>query len=155
MGRVVPILEKAIGKTCLGTFRRCLDRERAGVIEYDDVPRELLRDQGETIRYAGPRLAVPRFRNDGRLPVLKEMFIQSQAFNHAVWISECQGATVKNRIGGMDDGVMVRANDEDVVGIVVEGFREIVDVMRVRKTGSVFLADRVPANLAMVRVELL
>jgi hypothetical protein len=55
MGAVIPAFEKETGCKCFDTFRRCLDRERASVVEYDDLAREFMSDQGETIRYSGAR----------------------------------------------------------------------------------------------------
>jgi len=54
MGAVIAQLEQATGRKCFDTFRRCLDRERAGVVEYDDLQREFMKEQGETVRHAGP-----------------------------------------------------------------------------------------------------
>ena len=55
MGTVIKCLKEVTGKECLGTYRRCLDIERAGVIEYDDIERMFMKEQGETSRYAGPQ----------------------------------------------------------------------------------------------------
>ena len=55
MGSVIACLEKETGKTCFDTFRRCLDRERASLVEYDDFEREFMSEQGETVRYGGAR----------------------------------------------------------------------------------------------------
>lgn len=54
MGSVIAALERETGKTCLGTYRRCLDRERAGVVEYDDLQRQFMKESGETVRHAAP-----------------------------------------------------------------------------------------------------
>ena len=55
MGVVIPALERETGRKCFDTFRRCLDRERATLVEYDDLAREFMSEQGETIRYGGTR----------------------------------------------------------------------------------------------------
>ena len=55
MGVVLPVLEKETGRKCFDTFRRCLDRERASLVEYNDFEREFMSEQGETQRYSGPR----------------------------------------------------------------------------------------------------
>lgn len=55
MGDVIARLEQATGRKCFDTFRRCLDHERASLVEYDDLEREFMSDQGETSRYGAPR----------------------------------------------------------------------------------------------------
>lgn len=55
MGNVINALEKETGWKCFDTFRRCLDSERASVVEYDDLQREFMSAQGETIRYGNAR----------------------------------------------------------------------------------------------------
>ena len=55
MGDVISALRQETGQECFDTFRRCLDRERAGVVEYDDLERGFMSEQGETIRYGGAR----------------------------------------------------------------------------------------------------
>ncbi len=55
MGRVITHLEIETGRKCFETFRRCLDREHTSIIEYDDLEREFMSDQGETVRYGTPR----------------------------------------------------------------------------------------------------
>lgn len=56
MGNVIARLEQLTGKKCFDTFRRCLDHERASLIEYDDhMNREFMKEQGETERYRGAR----------------------------------------------------------------------------------------------------
>ena len=55
MGNVIAALEKETGRGCFDTFRRCLDRERSSLVEYDDLEREFMSEQGETQRYSGPR----------------------------------------------------------------------------------------------------
>jgi hypothetical protein len=40
MGAVISALEKETSISCFDTFRRCLDRERASVVEYDDIARD-------------------------------------------------------------------------------------------------------------------
>jgi len=55
MAGVIAQLEKETGKKCLDTYRRSLDQERASLVEYDDLEREFMSRQGETIRYGGAR----------------------------------------------------------------------------------------------------
>lgn len=55
MGTIISRLEQETGKKCFDTFRRCLDRERATLVEYDDLEREFMSEQGETMRYSGAR----------------------------------------------------------------------------------------------------
>ncbi len=55
MGSVIAHLESATGRICFDTFRRCLDRERASLVEFDDLERAFMSEQGETVRYGGPR----------------------------------------------------------------------------------------------------
>lgn len=55
MGSVIAYLEKETGRKCFDTFRRCLDHERASLVEYDDFGREFVSEQGETERYSGAR----------------------------------------------------------------------------------------------------
>ena len=55
MGSVIACLEKETGKKCFDMFRRSLDRERVAALEYDDVEREFMSEQGETLRYSGAR----------------------------------------------------------------------------------------------------
>ena len=55
MGHVIAALENETGRKCFDTFRRCLDRERASVVEYDDLQRSFMKEQGETVRHAGSR----------------------------------------------------------------------------------------------------
>jgi len=55
VGRVITHLEIETGRKCFETFRRCLDREHTSIIEYDDLEREFMSDQGETVRYGTPR----------------------------------------------------------------------------------------------------
>lgn len=59
MGKIISRLEEETGRKCFDTFRRCLDRERASLIEYDDLEREFMSAQGETIRYSGARNIFP------------------------------------------------------------------------------------------------
>ena len=46
MGTIITRLEQETGKKCFDTFRRCLDRERATLVEYDDLEREFMSEQG-------------------------------------------------------------------------------------------------------------
>lgn len=55
MGNVISSLEKETGRECFDTFRRCLDRERASLVEYDDHERAFMSEPGETVRHGGPR----------------------------------------------------------------------------------------------------
>ncbi len=56
MGLVIAALERETGRECFDTFRRCLDHERASIIEYDDsLNRAFMDRQGETVRYGGAR----------------------------------------------------------------------------------------------------
>jgi len=55
MGAVISALEKETERKCFDTFRRCLDHERASLVEYDDFERAFMSEQGETQRYGGPR----------------------------------------------------------------------------------------------------
>jgi len=55
MGVVISALKKETGCECFDTYRRCLDRERASLVEYDDFEREFMSEQGETERYGSPR----------------------------------------------------------------------------------------------------
>ncbi|MDR3299564.1 MAG: hypothetical protein LBU43_06075 [Candidatus Accumulibacter sp.] len=55
MGGIILALERETGRDCFDTFRRCLDRERASLVEYDDLERQFMSEQGETVRYGGPR----------------------------------------------------------------------------------------------------
>jgi hypothetical protein len=53
---VIARLEKQTGKTCFATYRRQLDHDRAGIVEYDDVSdRQFMAEPGETQRYGEPR----------------------------------------------------------------------------------------------------
>lgn len=36
MGDIIKVLEHETGKACFDTYRRCLDYERASLIEYDE-----------------------------------------------------------------------------------------------------------------------
>jgi hypothetical protein len=40
---VISALEKETGRECFDTYRRCLDQERAALVEYDDLERQGLR----------------------------------------------------------------------------------------------------------------
>ena len=42
MGSVITALENETGRECFDTFRRCLDRERASLVEYDDHERAFI-----------------------------------------------------------------------------------------------------------------
>jgi hypothetical protein len=55
MGRIINALEKETHRKCFASFRRQLDREQASVVEYDDFQHQFMSQQGETIRYGGPR----------------------------------------------------------------------------------------------------
>jgi hypothetical protein len=55
MGHVITALESETGRKCFDTFRRCLDRERASLMEYDDLEREFMSEQGENVRYGKAR----------------------------------------------------------------------------------------------------
>jgi hypothetical protein len=55
MGSVISHLESETGRKCFDTFRRCLDHERASLVEYDDLEREFMSEQGETVRYGAAR----------------------------------------------------------------------------------------------------
>jgi hypothetical protein len=52
---VMSALEQETGRECFNTFRRCLDRERTSVVEYDDLERQFMSEQGETTRYGKSR----------------------------------------------------------------------------------------------------
>ncbi|MHC6203248.1 hypothetical protein ACYULU_08640 [Breznakiellaceae bacterium SP9] len=52
---VISALEQESGRECFDTFRRCLDRERTSVVEYDDLERQFMSEQGETNRYGQSR----------------------------------------------------------------------------------------------------
>jgi hypothetical protein len=53
---MIVALERETGRECFDTFRRCLDHERASLIEYDDsLKREFMDKPGETFRHAGAR----------------------------------------------------------------------------------------------------
>ena len=55
MKKVIKVLEQETGKTCFDTYRRCLDHERASLIEYDEFSHEFMKEQGETERFSGAR----------------------------------------------------------------------------------------------------
>ena len=55
MGNVIKVLEQETGKTCFDTYRRCLDHERASLIEYDEFSHQFMKEQGETERFSGVR----------------------------------------------------------------------------------------------------
>ncbi|MCL2343656.1 MAG: hypothetical protein FWC62_07150 [Firmicutes bacterium] len=55
MGQVISIFEEKTGRRCFDAYRRCLDHERASLIEYDDFEREFMKEQGETVLYKGSR----------------------------------------------------------------------------------------------------
>lgn len=55
MGGVTQALEKITGRHCFETYRRCLDKERQSLLEYDYCDQEFMAQQGESIRYEGAR----------------------------------------------------------------------------------------------------
>ena len=55
MASVIKALEQETGKTCFDTYRRCLDHERASLIEYDEFSHQFMKEQGETERFCGVR----------------------------------------------------------------------------------------------------
>lgn len=55
MGEVTKALESATGRECFDTFRRCLDSERISLMEYDNLERDFMSEQGETVRHSGAR----------------------------------------------------------------------------------------------------
>lgn len=55
MGGVTKALEKITGRQCYETYRRCLDKERLSLLEYDCCDQEFMAQQGETVRYEGAR----------------------------------------------------------------------------------------------------
>ena len=55
MGTLISELENITGRKCFDTFRRCLDRERNELVEYDSFDHQFMREQGETERIDGPR----------------------------------------------------------------------------------------------------
>lgn len=55
MGTVIKALEQETGRQCFDTYRRCLDHERASIVEYDAFSHEFMSDQGETERFEGVR----------------------------------------------------------------------------------------------------
>lgn len=55
MGGVTKALEKITGRQCYETYRRCLDKERLSLLEYDYCDQEFMAQQGETVRYEGAR----------------------------------------------------------------------------------------------------
>jgi hypothetical protein len=55
MGSIIKALELETGKTCFDTYRRCLDHERASLIEDDEFSHEFMKEQGETERFSGAR----------------------------------------------------------------------------------------------------
>jgi len=55
MKKIISVLEQETGQTCFDTYRRCLDHERASLIDYDEFDHEFMNDQGETERFSGAR----------------------------------------------------------------------------------------------------
>lgn len=55
MENVITVFERETGRKCFDTYRRCLDHERASLIEYDDFSHEFMKEQGETERLKGSR----------------------------------------------------------------------------------------------------
>lgn len=55
MGKLISELESITGRKCFDTYRRCLDRERNELVEYDSFEHQFMREQGETQRINGPR----------------------------------------------------------------------------------------------------
>lgn len=55
MGNFINALESITERKCFDTFRRCLDKERNELLEYDFFDHQFMRDQGETERINGPR----------------------------------------------------------------------------------------------------
>lgn len=55
MERVTQALARITGRPCFETYRRCLDKERLSLLEYDYCDQEFMAQQGETIRHAGAR----------------------------------------------------------------------------------------------------
>ena len=55
MGGVTQAIERITGRPCFETYRRCLDKERLSLLEYDYCDQEFMAQQGETIRYEGAR----------------------------------------------------------------------------------------------------
>lgn len=55
MGSVTQALARITGRSCFETYRRCLDKERLSLLEYDYCDQEFMAQQGETIRYEGTR----------------------------------------------------------------------------------------------------
>lgn len=53
MGSIIETLEQETGRTCFDTYRRCLDLERASLIEYDEFSHEFMKEQGESQRFSG------------------------------------------------------------------------------------------------------
>lgn len=70
---MIAALEKETGRECFDTFRRCLDHERASLIEYDDpLKRAFMDKQGETVRYGGARSVSSLAKEwQGREPALR------------------------------------------------------------------------------------
>ena len=55
MGNFINALESITERKCFDTFRRCLDKERNELLEYDFFDHQFMREQGETERINGPR----------------------------------------------------------------------------------------------------
>ena len=55
VGSVIAALEDETGRKCYDTYRRCLDRERASIVECDDLKRDFMDKPGETVRYGNSR----------------------------------------------------------------------------------------------------
>lgn len=52
---IINIVEQITEKKCFDTYRRCLDHERASLIEYDSFSHDFMKEQGETTKFKGPR----------------------------------------------------------------------------------------------------
>lgn len=81
------------------------------------------------------------------------MLIESKSFAKTVGIQVDFSPPVKGRIGVVDDAVVVGADDELVVGVIIEATDKIVDVVGLYDMGAVFFADFPAADLALIFVE--
>jgi len=88
-------------------------------------------------------------------PVLQllQMSIQHNLLLHPIRIQIHHSLSVELWVCLMDDTVVVRTYDHLIVGIVVQAFDIVINVMRFRDVSAEFLTDQLPAEMTTIPVE--
>ena len=81
------------------------------------------------------------------------MFIQLQPQYLTIWELELELFAIEQRIILVDDAMVVRADDNDIRGVVVLRTGEVVDVVGLDNAVAILVANLLAANLVAIVVE--